>query len=66
MEFTPTEEQIKFVWSQKRWDHMKVSMGDSEREFDRWLNEERAKAWDESHNAYFNGIYENRYRKADR
>lgn len=36
-DYTPTTEQIRAAWIQKRWDHLKMLRGDSIEEFDRWL-----------------------------
>lgn len=43
-DYTPTTDQIRAAWIQKRWDHLKILRGDSIEEFERWFSSEIEKA----------------------
>ena len=51
--YTPTTEEVRNTFSAATWEWGATTLDDAEQEFDRWLAEVKAQAWEEGKTAGF-------------
>lgn len=66
-EYTPTTEDVRVRYALDRGEAIRRPYSTSLADFDRWLNQVKAEAWDEAREAFIRrgtpGLHDNKYRK---